>query len=119
MKYVTQFLIILSFSLLGTLLQALIPLPIPAAIYGLVLLLIALCTGLLKPAHIAETARFLINLMPVLFVAPAAQLLANWGLIAPHIVPICVITVVSTFIVFAVAGLATKWLRKKGGEAHE
>lgn len=119
MKYVTQFFIILGFSLLGELLQALIPLPIPAAIYGLVLLLIALCTGLVKPEHIADTAHFLIGIMPVLFVAPAANLLANWGLIAPHVVPICVITAVSTVIVFAVAGLVTKWLRKKGGAQHD
>jgi len=118
MKYVTQFLIILGFSLLGELLQALIPLPIPAAIYGLVLLLIALCTGILKAEHIAGTARFLIGIMPVLFVAPAANLLANWGLIAPQLVPICVITVVSTFLVFAVAGLVTKWLRRKEADSH-
>ena len=55
MKYIKQLLIILAFSFLGEALQAVIPLPIPAAIYGLVLLLIALCTGLLKPAHIADT----------------------------------------------------------------
>lgn len=116
MKYITQFFIILVFSLVGELLQAWIPLPIPAAIYGLVLLLIALCSGLLKPTHIAQTAQFLIHIMPVLFVAPAANLLANWGLIAPQLVPICVITLVSTLLVFAVAGLVTKWLRRKGDD---
>ena len=77
MKYIKQILIILAFSLLGEALQALIPLPIPAAIYGLVLLLIALCTGLLKPGHIAETADFLIGIMPLLFVAPAAKLMGG------------------------------------------
>jgi competence ComEA-like helix-hairpin-helix protein len=45
MKYLSQFLYILLFSLLGELLEAVIPLPIPAAIYGLLLLLLALMTG--------------------------------------------------------------------------
>lgn len=118
MKYITQILIILAFTLLGELLQAVIPLPVPAAIYGLVLLLIALSTGLLKRERIADSANFLISLLPLLFVAPAVKLLENWGLIAPKLVPICIITVVSTFVVFAVAGLVTQWLLKRGGRKH-
>ena len=116
MKYIKQLFWILLFSAVGELLQAVIPLPIPAAIYGLVLLLTALCTGLLKAEQIADTARFLIAVMPLLFVAPAVSILANWGLVAPQLIPIVVIMSLSTVIVFAVAGLVTKWLRKDGGE---
>lgn len=112
MKYVKQILIILAFSLLGEVLQAVIPLPVPAAIYGLVLLLIALCTKLLKPEHIADTAHFLIGIMPLLFVAPAAKIMAYWGIIKENWLPIIAITVISTVVVFAVSGLVTKWLRK-------
>lgn len=115
MKYIKQVLIILAFSLLGEALQALIPLPIPAAIYGLVLLFMALCTGLLKPEHIADTADFMIGIMPLLFVAPTVKIMAYWGIIQENWIPICAIIVVSTFVVFAVSGLVTKWLRK-GGE---
>ena len=116
MKYLKQLLLIISFSLAGEALQALIPLPIPAAIYGLVLMLIALCTGCLKAEAIADTARFVISIMPLLFVAPAVKILTNWELIAPNLVPICVITVISTFIVFIVSGIVTQLLLKKGGE---
>lgn len=114
MKYIKQLLIILAFSFLGEALQALIPLPIPAAIYGLVLLLVALCAGLLKPAHIADTANFLIGIMPLLFVAPAAKIMSYWGVIKENWLPIIAITVISTFVVFAVSGLVTKWIRKGG-----
>lgn len=113
MKYVTQMLYILLFSLLGEVLQAVIPLPIPAAIYGLVLLLLALSTGLLKEEKVAEVSGFLISVMPILFVAPVAKLLQYWGVIGPNVVAICVIMVVSTVVVFTVAGLVTKLLRKK------
>ena len=116
MKYIKQLMWILLFSGIGELLQAAIPLPIPAAIYGLVLLLTALCTGLLKAEKIAETARFLIAIMPLLFVAPAVSILAYWQLIRPNVVAIVVIMTLSTVIVFAVAGLVTKWLLGKEGK---
>lgn len=119
MKYIKQLLIILAFTLLGEALARLLPLPIPAAIYGLVLLFLALSTGLLKPHHIDETARFLLQIMSVLFVAPTVGILAQWGLIAPNLVPIVVIMVVSTLVVFTVSGLVTRALLKKGGESHE
>jgi len=119
MKYLMQMVIIVLFSLAGELLQAVIPLPIPAAIYGLVLLLLALCTGLLKPEKIADTANFLISLMPLLFVAPAVNLLKHWGIIQENLVPILVIVISSTVIVFAVSGLVTQWLRKKGGKGDD
>lgn len=118
MKYIKQFLIILLFTLLGEALAWLLPLPIPAAIYGLVLLFLALCTGLLKPEHIEETARFLLQIMSVLFVAPTVNILANWGLIAPKLVPIAVIVTVSTILVFIVSGLVTQAFLKKGGDRH-
>lgn len=118
-KYIKQFLIILLFTFLGEALAYLLPFPIPAAIYGLVLLFTALCTGLLKPEHIEETARFLLQIMSVLFVAPTVNILASWGLIAPKLLPIAAIVTVSTVVVFAVSGLVTRAFMKKGGEDHD
>lgn len=119
MKYVKQLLIILAFSLVGEILAAVIPLPIPAAIYGFVLLFAALCTGLLKAESVSDTAQFFISIMPLFFVAPTVNLLNYWGVISPVVVPICVIFSVSTVIVFAAAGLVTQWLRKKGGGEND
>ncbi|MBQ6839646.1 MAG: CidA/LrgA family protein [Oscillospiraceae bacterium] len=113
MKYITQLLYILLFTGLGELLEAVVPLPVPAAIYGLVLMLIALCTGILKPEKIADTAHFLIAIMPFLFVAPAVNILRYFDIIRSELVAICVVMVVSTVIVFAVSGLVTKLLLKK------
>lgn len=113
MKYLKQLLVIVAFSMLGELLAAVIPLPVPAAIYGIVLLFLALLTGLLKPEHVSETAHYLISIMPLFFVAPTVKLLSYWGVIAPALVPICVVLVSSTVVVFTVAGLATQWLRGK------
>lgn len=112
MKYIKQVLIILGFSFIGQVLEYLVPLPIPAAIYGFVLLFVALCTGLLKKEHISETANFLISVMGILFVAPAVNILAYYEIIAPALVPVCVIVISSTLVVFAVSGWVTQLLRK-------
>lgn len=113
MKYLKQAFVILAFSLAGQALQKYIPLPIPAAIYGFVLLFIALSTGLLKESHIDGTAGFLTKLLPVLFIAPAVNLLSYWDLIAAKWAGIITTVVVSTFCVFGVAGLVTKHLSRK------
>ena len=102
-------------------LWTLIPFPIPAAIYGLVLMLVALLTGLLKPDHIKEASSFLISVMPVLFVPPAVRILEYWGIIAPNVAAIVTIAVVSTFLVFAVSALVVNALmkKKKEGKDHD
>ena len=80
---------------------------------------IALCTGVLKPEKIAETARFLISTMSLLFIAPTVGILSYWGVILPNLVPIIVIVLVSTVLVFTVSGLVTQaMLTKEGGDDH-
>lgn len=116
MKYIPQFLYILSFSFIGEVLQKAIPLPIPAAIYGLVLLLIALSTGLLKVRQVEDAANWLISIMPILYVPICVKILEYWGVISQNAAAIITITVVSTFLVFAVSGLVTQGLMKRRGK---
>ena len=116
MKYLKQVLIILAFTGLGEALAYLIPLPIPAAIYGLVLMLAALLTGLLKLRQVQESADFLISIMPVLYVPICVRILEYWGVISQNAAAILSLTVLSTFLVFAVSGLETQALMKKGGK---
>ena len=117
MKYLRQFGIILFVSFLGEILHGLIPLPIPASVYGLVLMLIALCTGILKLKQVKETAGFLIEIMPVMFIPAAAGLLDSWPSLRPMWLPMILITLLTTVIVMAVTGLVTQFLiRKEAGK---
>lgn len=59
MKYVRQFVIIMLFTFLGEVLKALLPFPVPASIYGLLALLIALETKLLPLASVRDVGRIL------------------------------------------------------------
>ncbi len=119
LKYLKQFGVILAISCLGEVLHQLLPLPVPASIYGIVILFACLRSGLLKLASIRETSAFLIEIMPILFLPAAVGLLEAWDVLKPNLVPIAVITVLSTFVVMGSAGLVTQAVirrGKKGGE---
>ncbi|MBR2422536.1 MAG: CidA/LrgA family protein [Oscillospiraceae bacterium] len=120
MKYIKQILIILAFTGVGEALAYLIPFPIPAAIYGIVLLLIALGTGILKTSQVKEVSGFLISIMPILYVPICVRILEYWGVISQNAAAIVSITLVSTFLVFAVSGLVTQGImKKKEGKSHD
>lgn len=113
MKYLTQFLRILAFTLAGELLQRLVPLPIPSSVYGLVLLFGALNTGLVKLEQVKDAGGFLISILPILFVSPAVGILDNWEAIRGALIPILALTLLSTVLTFGIAGRATQAMMGK------
>ena len=118
MKYLSQFLIILGFTLVGEALQRLIPLPIPASVYGLVLLFLSLCLKLVKVDQVKEVGGFLISLLPFLFVSHVVGIVEHWSAIRSQIFPILLLIVSTTVLVFGVSGSLAQLLRK-GGQNHE
>lgn len=116
MKYLRQFCIILFFSFLGELLHLIIPIPVPASVYGLILMLAALWSGILKLPQVKEAADFLIEIMPVMFIPAAAGLLDAWPALAPIWLPVILITVLTTVIVMAVTGRITQRLIRKSAK---
>ena len=119
MKFLRQFMIILLLSFLGEVLKMFIPLPIPASVYGLVLMLVCLMTGVLKTSQVKDAAFFLIEIMPVMFIPAAAGLIDSWGVFRPLIVPIMIITVVITVFVMAVTGRVAQMIAQKRGIKNE
>ena len=119
MKYLTQFLRILAFTLAGELLQRLVPLPIPASVYGLVLLFAALNTGLVKLEQVKDAGGFLISILPILFVSPAVGILDNWEAIRGALLPILALTLLSTVLTFGIAGRATQAMMGKEEKSND
>lgn len=114
MKYLSQILLICTFSFLGEVLHALIPWPIPASIYGMLLLFFALSVKLIRVDQVKDAGFFLTSFLPVLFVAPIVSLLDCWDQIRAHLIPIVVILIGSTVLCFAVSGRVTQWyIRRK------
>ena len=119
MKYLNQFLIILGFSLLGEALQRIVPLPIPASVYGIVLLFLALCFKLVKIEQVKEAGGFLTGILPVLFVAPAVNILENWALIKGSLIPMFLLVLASTVLTFGISGRIAQAIMQKGEKNHD
>ena len=115
MKYIRQLGIILLFSLAGDVCHGLLPFPIPASIYGMVLLLLALTCKLVKVEDVKQTGDFLVSLLPLLFMVPAVGLMACWEQIQSEILKMILLIAVTTVLTFGVSGLLTK-LFHNGGE---
>ena len=118
-KFLKQFMVILLLSFLGEVLKMFVPLPIPASVYGLVLMLVCLMTGILKTSQIKEAAFFLIEIMPVMFIPAAAGLIDSWSVLRPLIVPIMIITIVITIFVMVVTGRVAQKIAQKRGIKNE
>ena len=112
-KLLYQFGIIMFVTFLGEFLHCLIPLPIPASIYGLLLMLAGLMTKVINLEQVKIAADFLIEIMPLMFIPAGVGLITSWSQLQPFLVPLLVITVVSTFVVMIVTGKVTDFLISK------
>ena len=124
MKYIVQIGIITGISFAAELLHALLPLPVPASVYGLLLLLVLLLTGILKEEQIRESADFMISIMPLFFVPPSVALITSFESMKGSILKLLIMCLVSTVVVMVVTGIVSQLIvrlgkRKKEGEKNE
>lgn len=124
MNYVKQFCIILAFSFAGEILNRLIPLPVPASIYGLVLMFLALEFKIIKVEHIKEVSKFLLGIMSIFFVPSSVGFINALPLMKKYGIQFAIIGIASTVIVFGITGQVTQLLmkirdRKNGNENAE
>lgn len=120
MQFIKQFLIILLMSVLGGFLNWLIPLPIPATVWGMLLMFAALACGLIRLNQVEHTADFFLSIMPMLFIPYAVGLMDSYRLLAEHALPILAITLASFFLCFAVTGKTADFIiaRSNRKEGH-
>ena len=108
MKFIKQFGIILAISFIGEIMNYLIPLPVPASIYGLVLMLLCLHFGIVHIDSVKDSGKFLIEIMPLMFIPAAVGLIESWKTIGSKIGTYLIITVLSTIFVMIFAGHTTQ-----------
>lgn len=108
MKIIKQFGIIFSICWISVILEKYIPFPIPATVIGLILLFICLITGILKIEHIKEKSDFLLGNMAFFFVPAAVGIINYFDLLKESLIPLLIITVVSTIITFAATAYSIK-----------
>ena len=119
MKYIFQFGRILAFCFLGEVLHAVLPLPVPASVYGLVLLLGALHFGLVKLEQVREVGLYLTGIFPLLFVPAAAGVMELWAELGSMLLPILIAIIPVTVLVMVTAGWTTQALAGRRKEADD
>ncbi len=116
MKYLYQAGIIFLFTFLGEMAARFIPFHVPAAIWGLLLLFLALCLKLIRAEQIRECGSFLAALLPVLFVAPTVNLMDQAKALLSSLPAVIVILIVSTTLTLLVTGRVTQRLCRRAGK---
>lgn len=120
MKYLKQLLLILLITLVGEILKYLIPLSIPASIYGMIILFLCLMTGTVKLEDVKETGTFMIEIMPVMFIPAGVGLITSWEVLKTMLVPVCLVTFITLLTVMVATGrISQSVIKKERGDRHE
>ena len=108
MHMITPCAIILAIPFIGEMMNDVKALPVPASIYGLVLMLLCLHFGIVHIDSVKDSGKFLIEIMPLMFIPAAVGLIESWKTIGSKIGTYLIITVLSTIFVMIVAGHTTQ-----------
>lgn len=110
MNYIFQLAIIFGISFIGEVLNRLLPLPVPASVYGLVILFLLLCTKIVKLEQVETVSEYLMAIMPLFFIEPTVGIINSYGLVKGHIVTLFIACFLSFGAVMAVTGLVSQWI---------
>ena len=120
MKYVHQAVLLAAITFAAELIKYSIPLPVPASIYGLILLFCLLQSGVVKLAQVEDVGGLLLELMPVLLVPASVSVLTVIDGVKKMLVPVLLMGFIGTMAVMFVTGRVSQWLiRRKEGAEHE
>lgn len=104
MKYVKQTCIITGMTLAGEILGSVLPLPVPAGVYGLFLMLAALISGAVKLESVEGTGNFLLDTMSLMFIPSMVGVVECLEELRAVLVPFLLIILASTVVVMCVTG---------------
>ncbi len=121
MKYIKQLLIILLVSFIAEAMEYFIPLPVAASVYGLILMLVGLMTGIIPLEKVEGAADYLVGIMALMFVPPTVGIMATVDELKEMGVALVVISAVTTLIIMVVTGKVAQFIlnrrkQKEGGK---
>lgn len=116
MKYLREAVIIAAITFAAEIIKFLLPLPVPASIYGLILLFLLLKSGVLKLDQIEHVGGLLLELMPLLLVPASVSFLTVLDMIQGMLLPVLIMGFVGTVVVMIVTGMISQALVQQDGE---
>jgi holin-like protein len=112
MKMIRQFAIVTLICFLGEVITKVFNLTIPGNVIGMVLLLILLCTGVVKLEFVEEISNFLLDHLPFFFLPAGVGLIASIGIIKSSWQYIILIIFISTVVGMAVTAITVQLLKR-------
>lgn len=113
LKNIKSLTIIMGTLFIGVILRALIPLPIPESVYGMLLLFIFLKLGIVKLDTISEVSAILLSFLSFVFLPPSVGLMDSYFMVKDQLVGVVVVIFLSTILTMAASGLTVKLLKEK------
>ncbi|AJA46227.1 putative effector of murein hydrolase LrgA [Clostridium pasteurianum DSM 525 = ATCC 6013] len=117
MKLLRQLCIIVIICFIGSFLSTILKLPIPGNVLGLIILLVCLCTGVIKLDKIDLISKFLLDHLAFFFLPAGVGLIASYGIIKNTWPILLIICFISTIVIMAVTSLVVTILRRKGADS--
>ncbi len=113
MKYLREAVIIMGITFAAEIVKFFVPLPVPASIYGLILLFILLKSGVLKLEQIENVGGLLLELMPLLLVPASVSFLTVLDTIQGMLLPVLMMGLIGTTVVMGITGRVSQWLIRR------
>ena len=110
MKYLNQIAIIFGVSFAGEIVYRFLGLPIPASIYGLIIMMILLETKIVKFEQIKDVGSFMLNIMIVTFVPSTVGVMTAVEELKTFLIPILIVLFLVTVIVMVVTGRVSQFV---------
>lgn len=104
MKYLHEAVIIAAITFAAEIVKFLVPLPVPASIYGLILLFVLLKFGAVRLERVEHVGGLLLELMPLLLVPASVSFLTVLDTIQGMLLPVLIMGFVGTTVVMIVTG---------------
>ena len=112
MNILYELFIIVLISCLGEIFNYLIPLPIPGSIYGMIILFLLLCLGVIKINQVKKVSGFLLEILPLLFIPSAVGIISQLDTLKEIWLEVIIITIITTIVVMSTTGIVTQLVIK-------
>lgn len=113
MEIFMQIMFLMTFSLVGDSISKAFQLPIPGSVIGMILLFVCLQFNFIKLEKIEKVGNFLVNNLPILFVAAGVGIMTKFNLIKNILFSFLIVCIITTVISIAVIGKITQIIKKK------
>ncbi|MFD8018253.1 antiholin-like murein hydrolase modulator LrgA [Staphylococcus warneri] len=98
---------------ISKIIEAVMPIPMPASVIGLVLLFIALCTGIVKLEQVESVGTALTNNISFLFVPAGISVINSLPILSKSPILIILLIIISTIFLLVCTGYASQLLVTK------